>query len=341
MFNYNNKKMKTIKDSDLYDKFHAKFNIQIQIDEDGRKKVSGLPNAWHKIKTDVSSRNSDNISILTGSINKITVIDLDKLTDEKGICGVEWFKQNICKLDNLNTLVTTTIRGGNHIFFNYNKEVKTSANVCKFNRKIKIDIRNDGGMIYEGKGYTLLHNAKELADIPESFLKFLKKEPERKKIEAKQYQLPMNHKYIKTILDGLSSDYPENFDSWRNAGMILKNLELDAKYFHYFSARSDKYNETEVQSFYDALPVVSPSNTDQYIGMGSLLFYYKESKGEARYKQVIRDINKTKKNVIDASNTSVIISGDTEFLKSKSLYLHSKIFNDDGEFDKEAREEFI
>ena len=64
--------MATIKESVIYDSLKAKFDVDINI-INGERKVSNMPK-WAEIKTDVTS-GRDNIGIITGKINDITVID--------------------------------------------------------------------------------------------------------------------------------------------------------------------------------------------------------------------------------------------------------------------------
>jgi hypothetical protein len=88
---------------------------------------------------------NENIGILTGKVNNITVIDID--VKDNGL--VFWkqllLKNNIQNFKDLNTPLVKTASGGLHYYFKYNKDL---PNINKFkinnnNNKIGIDIIND------------------------------------------------------------------------------------------------------------------------------------------------------------------------------------------------------
>ena len=337
---------KTIRDSQMYDAFPCKFNMIITIDEHGNKTTSPKPKNWEKIKTDQVSSTSPNMALLSGKPNKFTCIDLDLPKNDDEIDGIKWFETNIGKISELNTLVIKSIRGGYHIYYKYDKTMKTAAKVLKFNKKITVDIRNDGGMIWEGRGYELINDVSELADVPPIFLDYLKSDKVLKNLEAKNYQVPENTNCIDTMLSSLLPEYYNDYDSWRNIGMIIKNMGLGVEFFHKFSRQSEKYDELETEQFFQKLCTVQ-KGTEKYIGLGSLLYYYKCSRGETNYKKMIKEINFTPKKQAGALVSNDEWSGvpDTQFLKAKALYLVSQIYKEDDTgtkiIDKYARQEYM
>jgi hypothetical protein len=145
---------------------YIKTGCKIQI-KDGKKNLSGLMKEWISLK-ESHYNGEDNFMILTGQQNRITVIDLD-VPKEDEINGIEWFETNICKISDINTLTTKTIRGGYHIYFNYTDELKT---ITKLNG-MSLDILNNNKGVLEGKNYTILNDL-QVRSFTETELKFFK-----------------------------------------------------------------------------------------------------------------------------------------------------------------------
>jgi hypothetical protein len=52
-------------------------------------------------------------------------------------------------------------------------------------------------------------------------------------------------KLLKNLIDCLSSEKVDSYDTWITIGMILKSENADVSLFHYFSKKSSKYDEAE------------------------------------------------------------------------------------------------
>jgi hypothetical protein len=149
------------------------INLTIQ---DGKKHVTGMPKKWQTITKSIYN-GEQNYSILTGPINDIIVVDLD---NKDGFPGKEWFEQNFFTLDNsVDTLVTSTISGGYHVYFKYTPKVKNKNNYLGLN----VDILVDSKCVYEGKGYNVISDS-DIRELTESEISILT----QRKIQNKTFE---------------------------------------------------------------------------------------------------------------------------------------------------------
>ena len=103
---------------------------------------------WSKISESVPvNLSNNNVGILTGAVSGITVVDID--TDNYGLKYWELIKNEI---DIPETAVARTPSGGYHYIFQYAGDIPSATNMITvhddgINKKIGIDVRNDGGQI--------------------------------------------------------------------------------------------------------------------------------------------------------------------------------------------------
>lgn len=129
----------------------VRFSVDLGTD-DNLKKTPRFPRGWQKYTT--SHYNSTlNFAILTGSVNDIIVVDIDKNKKTGEMPGLEWFNSHFGSLEQANTLVTNTWGGGYHIFFKYTPLIKSTAL-----KKLCVDIQSDGKCVFQGKKYDVLYN---------------------------------------------------------------------------------------------------------------------------------------------------------------------------------------
>jgi len=96
---------------------------------------------WQKIKKSKQGEPDKNIGLLTGKVNNILVVDIDK--DGMNIWK-KWIKEN----GDINTpIVKTGGNGGLHYYFKYDKDIKSSLKIKINNKRIGIDIKSDGGQV--------------------------------------------------------------------------------------------------------------------------------------------------------------------------------------------------
>ena len=272
--------MKDIRQSKLYKSFNAKFDVDIKI-KDGQKQISNMP-SWSNIKTDMTS-NRDNIAIISGKVNDIVVIDLDK-PKEGEIDGIRYFEDNVCKIEKLNTLITKSIRGGFHIYYKYNNKLKSGVRIKDINKDISIDIRSDKTCLFEGRGYELYNDVEELLPVPEKFLKLLKREKEREKYDETIGKEQVQKEGIELILNSLHSDYFDNYLKWFNVLCVLKNIGVDIEVAKNFSKLSLKYDEQCFNKIWNYIEVREKPT------IGTLYHYMRQSVGKNKYDYIMKKL---------------------------------------------------
>ena len=115
------------------------------------KKNVKLPKNWNTLTQSIYN-NEPNFAILTGEINNIIVLDLDKKDDN--FIALKWIENNLNTLQHLNTLITKTINHGYHIFFKYTHSLKNHINCGN----LHIDILSNNKCCYQGTGYDVIHH---------------------------------------------------------------------------------------------------------------------------------------------------------------------------------------
>jgi len=116
----------------------------------------------------------ENIAILTGKINKLTVVECDFY--DKGDYTFDTHTNSFCQQFGFpseknnylfDTFTCKSASGGYHFYFQYDRDIRQTQNETE-----KIDIRSDGGYImqynyvYNNNRYKLLHD-KPVKQIPE------------------------------------------------------------------------------------------------------------------------------------------------------------------------------
>lgn len=97
---------------------------------------------WQKIKKSKKIREGDNIGLLTGKVNNIIVIDIDKQDD-----GYKIWKKWIKEYGDIDTPIVKTGSCGLHYYFQYTKKIKSSLKIKINDKRIGIDIKSDGGQV--------------------------------------------------------------------------------------------------------------------------------------------------------------------------------------------------
>ena len=149
-----------------------------------------LPKNWTKLTQSIYN-NEVNFAILTGKINDIIVIYLDKKNDE--FIGLEWIEEHFGTLENINTLITKTINNGYHLFFKYTTKLKNVINAGQKN----IDILTDKKCCYQGNGYDIINN-KEIRTLTDQeiklILQLIKSKNVKEKIQTNNNDVLTNNK---------------------------------------------------------------------------------------------------------------------------------------------------
>ncbi|NDD85977.1 hypothetical protein EBZ38_17095, partial [bacterium] len=79
-------------------------------------------------------------------------MDIDKKSE--AFEGLVWFNTHFGDIHAQDTLVTKTINGGYHVYFQYDPRIKTKLNKSN----LHIDILVDKRCAYEGRGYDVICN---------------------------------------------------------------------------------------------------------------------------------------------------------------------------------------
>ncbi len=191
---------------------------------DGNKKLIGLPN-WKDIeRSDI--KNSDRCqAIICGKKSGITVFDFD---------NIDTYNKIIEKIKILKKCYTVSTTRGKHIYFKYDKDLRTGVNVCKDYEGI--DIRNDGSFVIccDGteNGYKV--DIGEIVDIP---------------IELKNiiHNLSIGERNLTDLVMKIDKKRADNYDDWLKIGFIIFNEGGTFEIFDKFSKQSIKYNFEEVE----------------------------------------------------------------------------------------------
>lgn len=93
-------------------------------------------------KTVVPHYLEDNIGLLTGKINNLTVLDIDVKDN-----GIKYFKKF---MQDHNEIITPTVKspgGSYHFYFKYNPRISNMNRISIDEKRVGWDIRSTGGII--------------------------------------------------------------------------------------------------------------------------------------------------------------------------------------------------
>lgn len=121
---------------------------------------------WNKTKQTIHPTHIDqNIGILTGKVNNITVLDIDQKDN-----GMDHWKEISKQYKDIKTPTSVSTSGGLHLYFKYNTKLKTMYRIKVNNDKIGWDIKSNDSMVIappsmiNGKKYKWQKN-KSLDDL--------------------------------------------------------------------------------------------------------------------------------------------------------------------------------
>ena len=119
--------------------FYDEFNL-VSLPMSGKQVL--IPNWQKKTKTVHPTYIDQNIGILTGKINNITVLDIDIKEN-----GMKLFSKLIKEYSDIKTPTVKSPNNGLHIYFQYNKKLPNSNRILVDGERIGWDIKNDGSII--------------------------------------------------------------------------------------------------------------------------------------------------------------------------------------------------
>lgn len=265
--------------------------VRIGIDLSAGKKGVRLPKNW----TDLTSplyHGENNFAVLTGKINDLIVVDLDKKDDH--FVGLGWFEESFGPLSDLHTLVTKTLNGGYHVYFKYNPKIRSRINM----KGLHIDILTDKRCVFEGKGYNVLHDL-PIRQLTEGELSLLVEE--QRSVETNSdtnvetngdttgdtngEKRKLSDKGLAEILGGLSTKRVDDRDDWIRLGYFLTRFEKGEDMFREISRKSAKYDESRHHLDWESF---KSGECDKPISIGTIIMWLKEDNREL-YNKVVRE----------------------------------------------------
>lgn len=271
-----------------------KFSIKIEQEEkDGiwKKKLT-MPSGWQKLRESKIVKSWNGLGMLTGEINGIIVIDIDNIEDWERLLEEKGEKEP-------ETLKVRSGNGGRHLYFKYEEELSTITSRSKcFGEKYEIDVRTNGGCIiippskYYNKNiekevkYEYIEE-KEICEMPNWMKGLLLNKKEIKKevveiVEDEEVKEEIEDEEVEKLCELLSKNRAEDYNSWIEVGMCLKNINQDYKYiWKKFSQKSEKYNSKECDEKWKSFKKMREG-----LKLGSLLKWCKED-NEKECKEII------------------------------------------------------
>jgi P4 family phage/plasmid primase-like protien len=288
------------------DEGYVIFSLKIEQEEkNGKwKKKLMFPKGWQNFtKANMYINNEYNgLAMITGKVNNIIVIDIDDIDDWDKLLSENDEEEP-------DTVKAKSGSGGMHLYFKYTDDLNNiKSNTKCFGEKYDIDVRTNGGCIIlpPSKYYNKNVNKEvkykwtesifetELAELPNWMKKLLlpKKEEKKEKIEEieeedknKQEEeiKEMPDEEVEKIVGLLSEKRADNYNSWIEVGMCLKNISGDYKYiWKKFSQKSGKYSEKECNEKWKSFK----KNKDG-LKLGSLIKWCKDD-NEKEYEEYMK-----------------------------------------------------
>ena len=275
---------------------------KIHLNEDGKKKVKGLPLEWNKLDKSVIKEGHKVLCIRTGKLNNITVIDFD---------SVEAYDKAIKKYPELKNYFTVKTPRGYHIYGKYTPDLKTTSNT-----KRKIDVRNDDGFCFcagsvreDGEGWSEFIQGDVNQEFSSEFLKYVGKKPKKTKtlttptMKEEKNQL----KKIEKICDNISTSLLTEYDSWLKIVWGMRNCDdISYEFAKKISMKASNYTDEGFDKVY------KDTKYGNQIKVNTLYYYSKQSDSK-KFFEICRDSDKNahrELSVIDIANRFIELVGD-------------------------------
>jgi len=278
MFNLNIEQLKnTLEKFDKYIYFSFPSITTYLNKEKKEKKKPNFKNIeWKNITEKTIDYSHEAFAVICGKISNLTVIDIDDFNI---------YNQLVEKYPIIKKVFKIESRNGIHLYFNYNKDIKTTTNA--FMSYKNVDIRNDDSIIFipptkykmlNGNIYEYVFIGGNMIDIPNDLLSEFKQFynisnekyilEKTKEIKFDNYfknNNENNKKYneIENIIFQLPKNYCDDYNEWIKIGFIVFNeLGLDGfDLFNKWSKQSCKYNEEDIRKKYSSFEYKSDGLT--------------------------------------------------------------------------------
>ena len=171
---------------------------------------------------------NSNYACLTGYKSKITVVDIDftNISKHGNYEKNEFYnKFRLDMLNNFNTYSVNTPNNGFHYYFEYDSEIKQTANI----NGTQVDIRNDGGYILvppstiNGKSYGVI-SSNNIIKMPQELREWILKYQNCDNVQDVE-----EHKEVKEVKDVNETTYRCNIDNKTMLNILNKLPQGDKK----------------------------------------------------------------------------------------------------------------
>ena len=229
--------------------------VQIPVSTETKKSLI----KWKDIKQtpDLSKYPNARIANITGKINDIIIVDVDKPKDGKDEKdGLKMFKQLM--KSNPETLTYKTNSGGRHYYFKYDDDINTK-NIGVNGYSIDVLSNNNYGIVYD-----ILYNA-PIQLMPENVKEFImswrnrgKNKPNKNDTKQNQVTIPTSIEFnyllsdVIDLLNKLPEKYYSDFKLWMSVTSALKSVNLREQW-ETFSKKSEKYDEKNNHDIWEEL----------------------------------------------------------------------------------------
>jgi P4 family phage/plasmid primase-like protien len=324
--------------------------------DDSWKKAINFPKKWqnYTLKDSYKNEKYNGISMLTGKINNVFIIDIDNIE--------HW--NNLLKENNQkepNTVKVTSGSGGIHLYFKYSDDLENIKSTSKcFGKEYDIDVRTNGGCIivpptkyfnntlgneveYKWENNKSIFD-QELKSVPQwikNILSNSKNEKEIKKkdkiknddkdkdnnkmleiqnldldIDPEEENLNFTRQDVKLLVDMLSMNKCNNYSDWIAVGMCLHNISKNyITIWLEWSQKSKKYEKGCCEDKWDSF-----KKEKEGLKIGSLLKWAKsDSPNKYDFFMKKKKINKMIGSKYPNDN---LILGDTIMVNDRNYYTH-------------------
>ena len=186
-------------------------------------------------------------------------------------------------------MITKSISGGFHIYFKYDKKIIQKNG---FNKDYNIDIKSDGGFIYEGEDYDLIKDTDELMK-PDILIEYFNEINEVEKFEKDNRinsNLSGKEELLCNILNSIKEKFYKSYSSWIRIMMAIKNLDGDENVFYTLTENFSTENKKKTMKYqWNHYQKIEKGNK-HYIGIGTILFYYKKSVEPSVFKNMKKQL---------------------------------------------------
>jgi hypothetical protein len=219
--------------------FPVEIDFKLSLDENRKniviKNILTIYPNWKRLTESIPLDKMDgttvhNYGILTGKINNITVLDVDKCLASFGDLGVD-------------TTYVRTPNGGFHKIFQYEPTLHTIYNIAG-----GISVYNDNACIFGGKNYTLIEDY-PIAKMPPTLLQFLQ-------MSQDKLETPMDDGLYELLSILPTRDFNDDILVQRIIFGMRNKISLNATIAKntigkLLQQRSDTFNQTKLNNWFE------------------------------------------------------------------------------------------